>query len=550
MPRPQTGGLRSFTLADGSRAFHLRFMVGSEREAVILHERAGCVCGCGGGWDEPAARTELGNILARVRVGVWEPPKPPVAMEQYTASTRFAEYAEWWLGAKIDGVLGGKPLAKNSEKDLRWRLGHLLGFFGGYRLGDIDADVCLAFKALKLKVAREQTEAIEAGADLRDVYGRKLKPLNAASLAKLISTLAAILEDAIEDGHLDRNGARGKRMRVRVPEPTRTFLEMDELACLLDCAAAQDRPPEGDSSAKGVLPLKAAIVAERFERGESAQQIAKVLGLNKSTVSYHLARAGLTGKRREYVGRRIVCEVLGRSGVRASELCDIQLEHVRLHDPQTAHFNILDAKTKTGVREVQMSPALVAIVVEHVETLRRCGRPAGPKAYLVQNTRGGRMSRQRIGEIVSEAAEAASKELESKGLAPLPNTTPHSLRRTYISIELIASNGDVKWVMGQVGHADSKMTMDVYAQVQQRAKRSHGAGFDRLVHDARESFAALPTTEFWVGNGHDGEKPTKTVSKRPRRERSKTVRLQGRHGVARPGLEPGTPRFSVVCSTS
>ena len=30
---------------------------------------------------------------------------------------------------------------------------------------------------------------------------------------------------------------------------------------------------------------------------------------------------------------------------------------------------------------------------------------------------------------------------------------------------------DVLWVMGQMGHEDSKMTMDVYAQLQQRVKR-------------------------------------------------------------------------------
>ena len=32
--------------------------------------------------------------------------------------------------------------------------------------------------------------------------------------------------------------------------------------------------------------------------------------------------------------------------------------------------------------------------------------------------------------------------------------------------------------MGQVGHADSKMTMDVYAQLEQRVDRSHGTAFD------------------------------------------------------------------------
>jgi hypothetical protein len=55
------------------------------------------------------------------------------------------------------------------------------------------------------------------------------------------------------------------------------------------------------------------------------------------------------------------------------------------------------------------------------------------------------------------------------------------LRRTYISLALVANNFDVKWVMGQVGHADSKMTLDVYAQLEQRVRREHGRSFDRLL---------------------------------------------------------------------
>jgi integrase len=34
------------------------------------------------------------------------------------------------------------------------------------------------------------------------------------------------------------------------------------------------------------------------------------------------------------------------------------------------------------------------------------------------------------------------------------------MRRTYISIALLANNFDVLWVMKQVGHADLKMTLD------------------------------------------------------------------------------------------
>jgi hypothetical protein len=40
--------------------------------------------------------------------------------------------------------------------------------------------------------------------------------------------------------------------------------------------------------------------------------------------------------------------------------------------------------------------------------------------------------------------------------------------------------------MSQVGHADSKMTLDVYAQLEQRMKRDHGARFDALVRDSEE----------------------------------------------------------------
>jgi integrase len=40
--------------------------------------------------------------------------------------------------------------------------------------------------------------------------------------------------------------------------------------------------------------------------------------------------------------------------------------------------------------------------------------------------------------------------------------TPTGLGRTYISIVLLANNFEIKWVTGQVGHADPTMTMDVH----------------------------------------------------------------------------------------
>jgi len=217
-------------------------------------------------------------------------------------------------------------------------------------------------------------------------------------------------------------------------------------------------------------------------------------------VSYHLGRLKISPGR-GYVGRRVICELLGRSGLRVSELCNLKIGEVRLHDPEGTRFRIVDAKTEAGERIVEATPDLAEVLIEHIDRLRRTGMPAGPDDYLVPNCRGGRISRQRVARIVASAAERASERLAARGLPPLQRTTPHALRRTYISIALIANRFDVKWVMGQVGHADSTMTMDVYAQLQQRVERKHGASFDRLVRRAHEQLAGAALLPDEAGSG-------------------------------------------------
>lgn len=522
MARAATGGIAVETLGDGTLAFRLRFRANGKRQTVYLHEARACDCGCGGGggWNERTAAVELENVLARVKAGVWTPPetrsRASAAADPGVPS--FHEYSSQWLQARIDGVTGEKPIRPTTAAKYRWRIeSHLLPFFASYRLHEIDRDLCLAFKAHLLRQSRELRESIEAGADIRDRNGRRVKPLSPASMRMVTDGLVAILDDAVEDGHIDSNPARGRRMRIKVPKPRRTFLELDELAALIDAATEQDI-----SLGPGVAPIEfgltAAQVAQLHGQGKTPTQIANQLGLAKSTVSHHLKRLGLEVGR-GYVGRRVVVEILGRGGPRASELCDLKIGHVRLHEPGGARFRIPDAKTETGIREVQMTPDLVETVVEHLDRLRRMGAPTGPEDYLVPNLAGKRMSYGRVEEIVRDAAKRASERLTSQGLPPLPHTTPHTLRRTYISIELLANEFDVKWVMSQVGHADSKMTMDVYAQLQQRAKRDRGAKFDKLVRDAREQLLAPEEAprESPIGtvNGTEGQKRDPKRARRP-----------------------------------
>jgi integrase len=88
-------------------------------------------------------------------------------------------------------------------------------------------------------------------------------------------------------------------------------------------------------------------------------------------------------------------------------------------------------------------PGLVEELIAHLDRLRRAGQPTDPESFLLPHVRGDRMARQRVLRIVSKAAARAGEQLVARGLPPLPNTTPHSLRRTYVSIALLANNFDV-----------------------------------------------------------------------------------------------------------
>jgi len=61
---------------------------------------------------------------------------------------------------------------------------------------------------------------------------------------------------------------------------------------------------------------------------------------------------------------------------------------------------------------------------------------------------------------------------------------------------LLATNYDVPFVQRQVGHADSKMTMDVYAELLDRSKRAHGAAFDALLNAAQRTLYGARSGEF------------------------------------------------------
>ena len=231
--------------------------------------------------------------------------------------------------------------------------------------GEVDAD---AFGALIAGTDPTSGEALRVGSGRDRVCALDLM----FSAPKSVSVLFAIgdgetsraLVDAHEEavgaavGYLEREACRVRRGRggrielaadgfvaaayrhrmSRAGQPQlHTFLELDELADLLDTASALD----GGESAT------TARVRELNASGKRPPQIAEELGIAVSTVYYQL------GKPARRVGgvRRAEVAGLGYAGLRFSELCAIGRRSLRLH---VGRLNVEDAKTPTGIREVDL----------------------------------------------------------------------------------------------------------------------------------------------------------------------------------------------------
>jgi len=64
----------------------------------------------------------------------------------------------------------------------------------------------------------------------------------------------------------------------------------------------------------------------------------------------------------------------------------------------------------------------------------------------------------------------ANRLLRERGIPEIAHCTPHTLRRTFISL-LLAAGCDPAYVMAQVGHTDPTLTLRIYQQLLKRRRR-------------------------------------------------------------------------------
>ena len=449
----QRGEVVTYTRANGLVTYSLRVPFEDRRIRVRLGDETD-------GWTRARATIELRNVMARIEAGVWEPPADDPPPQPST----FHEFASRWLARREHEL---KP---NTLADYRWRLTrHLLPFFAQREIVEINADLLDRYKEMKLRERRDVLAAGVSGMALRDIHGRRLRPLSNESINKTLALLGAILDDAVRKKLLAANPVRERGVLLKAPRPRRSILEADELVDLIQAGAEIDRR----QTLRG-LAVADEIVRLRDVEGRTWKEIAAETGLPVSTASHHY-RAGRAAAA-AVSPRQAVLAALGWAGLRANELCALNWSDI---DFNQRRIHLADAKTPTGVREVDMSPKLVRTL----QTYKACLGEAAPDSPAFPTRSGARRTRSNLARrVVQPAARRADARRAARGLPPLPeDVTPHTLRRTYISL-LLEAGAPLPYVMQQVGHADSSTTLEIYARVlKKRDRASMGLAFDDLL---------------------------------------------------------------------
>lgn len=286
----------------------------------------------------------------------------------------------------------------------------MLPAFAAKRLDQITVEDVDRYRRGKVQEAERRRAAIAKRKPLRDRHGRLLRPLSTTSINKTLTTLAAILEVAVEYELVARNVAKGRRRRLPAQTPHRSYIDRaDHIAALLDAAGRLD----------------AAAVSRPGQR-------------------------------------RALLSTLLFAGLRISEALALTWRDV---DLARGEIVVRTSKTDAGIRTIRILPVL------HDELLSlraRLDTPA-PTALVFPTSTGKRQSVSNVrSRVLLKAITAANEALSTAGAQSLPDRlTPHSLRRTFASL-LFAIGEPPPWVMRQMGHTTPNLTLAIYAREMDR----------------------------------------------------------------------------------
>ena len=267
------------------------------------------------GWDEARVERAREQLLAKIKLGLWTPPSTDRHEDAADEEPTFRELASDWYHDRERNL----AIRAGTLEDDHWRLTrYLLPFFGELRPSEITP---LSIKDYRRRIHEENAHigaARQAGQPILDARnGLPLRPLGNESINKTLRTLGAVLDEAVDAGWIAHNVARGPRMREPVRQRKGEILTPEEFISLLDAAAELDartfRSPTRDRHPDRALARRGGV-------------------------------------------RRAIVATLGLAGLRVSELCDLDVQHIHL---TAGKIHVRESKTDAGVRTIDICPRLL-----------------------------------------------------------------------------------------------------------------------------------------------------------------------------------------------
>ena len=404
--RPLTGRLEERPLRDGTTvAWVARFRAyGQPRKVTIGYDPP---------WPEARAREELDHIIYQVKRGIWMPPQStPAPPTPGIAAPRLniAQLSHAYLEHRATLGKGNKA---GQQRELLEQ--HVIPDWGDRSPEHATPENVRRWVAAKVRHSVQLRELWDAGERV-DSRGRRLpRPYGARRLNRAINALYAVLDygHVFHDAPKMTDKLRQSGLLLQEPAPVKAHFTIQQVVLIIEAAGMLD---------------------ERAFPGH------------------------------KHVGRQALVATLLLSGLRIDEACSLLVGGVRRSD----HIlNIPDAKTPTGVREVNIVYGLRPILSAHLDAFRS-GAPGESPVFATRN--GTAQSPNNMREDVWYGALELAKEL-----APSRKLTdnwpaklnPHVTRRTFIT-HLFEIGESPPYVQKQVGHADSALTLEVYADVSAR----------------------------------------------------------------------------------
>jgi integrase len=358
------------------------------------------------GFNQERAEVERDEVLAQIRRGTWVPPDPEVGSEPQAPSAP----SESEVPETIHVALSRWWQSKRKEI--------APNTINDYRWR---LDLLLQFRP-ETPTAEIDEQWVD---ELRDFLadqparnrksGQKLSPV---SVNKPLGVLAQALDLAVDHKKAPYNAARGRRRKMKVKRRKGTFLEPDMVRDLIEAAGEWE---------------------DELRRRKRAAQC---------------------------FGRRSLVTALCLCGPRISELVAADGGDFDLGE---GLWRIPDSKPAAGVRLVEATDFAAKEIRAHVGQKKADGRLAGAGDPMWVTSNGTRLGAENVRRMLRGLVKRANKKREAEGKMLLPHVTPHTLRRAFASMCFWAKR-ELPWVMDQIGHEDSRMTVEVYASASKRKR--------------------------------------------------------------------------------